>query len=359
MKFRNFFFFSTILFLLLVSTKPCASAPGGGWAFVDSRLLLILHPSMANFDYSTGKFFRPGVAGKKPEELQKELNAAWNRIQPKLRELMSRQSRIIQGRADMLARRDETLNMMMSKAAVGKEKVRDYPQTIGDFEKKYNQELEGFSKQLADIDNQIKTLTDEAYSPVYLTIAESNQQLERIKLEIDDLIKQTANETGTAVVIDSSFGAPALKKSDKLCVIPTQTEPVDTLSSNLFHFFSNWEPPAPGQIPMADGTKVDAATHLVPRMTENKIQTLKQFLDFRLYLPQNGSTFSPGKFFVLGGVDLTPQVAWKIFSKYRIPQEIQNAYMYVVKEFNNFESGLTPVPAQARPGPKPSTFRSR
>ncbi|MBI3037464.1 hypothetical protein HYY75_00235, partial [bacterium] len=178
---------------------------------------------------------------------------------------------------------------------------------------------------------------ESALSPVYLTSVETEKQLSAIKGEISGLISQTANESGIAVVMDTTLSMRPIKKAENLYAIPSYPDPADNLSPSLFQLFSNWEIPQGIQLNGPDGRPIDAAKHMAPVIAANMAQNLKRYLEFQPYLTQTAAAFTPGQIFLVGGYDLTPQIAGKIFSKYRIPTEIQNSFIGLIRDYCSFE----------------------
>ncbi|HEY9071089.1 MAG TPA: hypothetical protein VIV61_12595 [Candidatus Ozemobacteraceae bacterium] len=314
-------------------------AAEGGWATVDVRLLLALHPSMASFDYSHDRFFRGNAPSGDTAALGQALQAAWDKAQPKLRDLGVRREKLNQTRFEILQRREETMRDLLEKGATKPGQVRDREKQIGEYEDRYTRAMAECEAQIARLDKEFEQAQEEAYAPVYLTKEETARQFDAIKREIESFISQTAQEARIGVVLDTSFGRGSLEKSPETITVPQYPEPSDTLASRLFHTFSNWAPPQVPEttVPGPNGQPVSAREHVAFAASQNMIQTLERYLEFRPYLTKTAANFSSGNIFLGGGTDLTATVARKIFSRYRVPPEIQNSFQLLIQKYAQFE----------------------
>ncbi|HMM61149.1 MAG TPA: hypothetical protein PKC25_13565, partial [Candidatus Rifleibacterium sp.] len=86
-------FFMILIFNAMAGTSPLAAE--GGWATVDTRILLMLHPEMNGFDYSNGRFFRE-KGERNIEKTIGELKAAHDRAGKENAPLRERQTRLFQ-----------------------------------------------------------------------------------------------------------------------------------------------------------------------------------------------------------------------------------------------------------------------
>ncbi|HNW35933.1 MAG TPA: hypothetical protein PKM25_13425, partial [Candidatus Ozemobacteraceae bacterium] len=342
------------VFVLPVVGAGAPPAARGGCATVDTRLLLILHPRLANFDYAQGRLFRADVAQRPREQIQKELAACWEKAASVIAGISTKRSRILEQRAQILQRWDETMNSMYANAASGSSQLRDHDKSMQEFDARFRAELTGCEAALERIETEKILAQESALGPIYLSSQETEREVTLAKNEISQLIAQTAQENQVAMVLDSTFGVTAVCLDSQIACIPRQSTSFDTTTTSLFQQFTNWEAIPSGQIPLADGTKVDAATHLAPQRMKNMIDMMQQQLEVRPYIPTGLAQFSPGNLFLYGGVDLTAAVARKMFTQYRIPEELKNSYMLFIRDYAAFEqnrsrlsqdpNALPPVP---------------
>ncbi|HOY67433.1 MAG TPA: hypothetical protein PLP29_11120 [Candidatus Ozemobacteraceae bacterium] len=327
------------LFVAVLVSASGAGAAEGGWASVDVRLLLALHPSMASFDYSHDRFFRGNAPSGDAAALGQALQAAWEKAQPKLRELGVRREKLNQSKFEILQRREETMRNLLEKEATQPGQVRDREKQIGEYEDRYTRAMAECDAQLARLEKEFEQAQEEAYTPVYLTKDETARQIASIKQEIEALIAQTAQENRIGVVLDTSFGRGSLEKNQETVTVPQYPEPSDTLASRLFHTFSNWAPPPVPEttVPGPNGQPIPAREHVAFAASQNMIQTLERYLEFRPYLTKTAANFSSGNIFLGGGTDLTATVARKIFSRYRVPPEIQNSFQVLIQKYAQFD----------------------
>jgi|GEM_PF-1605353 len=326
-----------------VSVSDAAPLPAGGagCATVDSRLLLILHPRLANFDYAQGRLYRPDLAQRPREQIQAELAACWEKALAGVAAISSKRSRILERRAQILERWDETMNSMYAHAASESLQIRDQGKSMQEFDARFRAELASCEDSLAAIEAETILAQEGALAPVYLSSQDTEKEVTAAKTEITRLIAQTAQENRLTAVLDSSFAMTGVCLDPHIACIPRQTTSFDTTTASLFHQFTNWEAIPPGQIPLADGTKVDAASHLAPKRMKSMLDVLQQQLDVRPYVVSGLARFSPGNIFLYGGVDLTAEVARKMFAQYRVPEELKNSYMLFIKEYASFEQNRT------------------
>jgi len=325
--------------LFFAACSSMAMAAEGGWATVDARLLLAVHPAMASFDYSHDRFFRNNPASGETASLAKKLQEAWNKAQPRLRELGVKKDKLNQDKFEILQKRDKTMRDLMEKEATQRGQVRDREKQIAEYEDRYTKSLIACDAQLERLNREIEQAGEDAYSPVYLTKDETAKQLETIKKEVEWLVAQTAQENRISVVLDTTFGRNSIEKSPESVTIPQYPEPSDTLASRLFHTFSNWVPPQVPEttVPGPNGQPVSAREHVAFAAGQNMVQTLEKYLEFKPYLTRIAAAFSSGNIFLSGGVDITAAVAKKIFTKYRVPPEIQNSFQLLIQKYAQFD----------------------
>lgn len=339
--------------LTLVSCGVSMAAPGA-CATVDTRLLLILHPRLANFDYAQGRLYRSDIAKKPREQILKELASCCDKALAAISKISSKRTRIMDQRFQILQRWDETMNSMYTHASSGTTRLRDHDKSMQEFDSRFRAELASCEAALEAVDRETVLAQESALSPLYLSSQETELEMAAAKNEIYQLIAQTAKEQQVSMVLDASFGVTAVCLDPGIACIPRQSTSFDTTTASLFHQFTNWEAIPPGQIPMADGTKVDAAAHLAPQRMKNMVDMLQQQLEVRPYIPTGLARFSPGNPFLYGGTDLTAAVALKMFAQYRIPAELKNSFMMFIKNYTSFEqerARLSHDPSTASPIP--------
>ena len=101
---------------------------------------------------------------------------------------------------------------------------------------------------------------------------------------------------------------------------------------------------------MADGTVTDYKTHVLPRLTQSVVESLRQYLDYRPYLTRGLADFSSGRIFLVGGNDITPTVARQIFARYNVPEELKNGFMWLIQSYATYVP-MPDLPQQDVPGP--------
>ncbi|MBF0544395.1 MAG: hypothetical protein HQM08_08175 [Candidatus Riflebacteria bacterium] len=375
------------LFILLIFCQSIFASQTGGWAIVNMRLLMVLHPQMSRFDYVMGRFFRDSTPQKNRQEIQREMNQAWETSQPVIKNLLDKQSRLIKNRYDIRSRIIEEANGALQPQSPSEQiDVYDFSSPASGspspgtatisinpgasssgpqknnikeavlLEQKIAQKIAAIDIQLQQVQVELQNAQESAYSPIYLTTPETNEVVKNIRTELSAILSQTAQESGISTVLDTSFSEPTIKLSNDICTIPSQPDSFENLSCSLFHSFTNWDIPSKKQqIPVAGGPPVDYQSHVVPRLMQEKLDNFRQYLDFNPYLTSNIAHFSPGNIFLMGGYDLTPLVARKIFEKYQIPVEVKNALINVLQEYLSQAINRSAIPQSPMASPPPST----
>jgi hypothetical protein len=356
------------LFLVLTAIAPLQAT---GWGTADTRLLLIIHPDMAYFDYTNGRFFRPQVAKQSPAEVRQAMQKAREQAEPLLSKHQEHQHALQEARSEILMNKERlrlrllnpqhpTLETAKNRLKTAKKNVvkvksmKDIPnihhppeemqvpeshqdrnKLVDELEERAQTEVASINARLIAIDKQITAVQEAMYSPVYLTTPETTEKLAAINKEIGELITQTAGEQKLDLIIDASYAQRSIKRAAETTILPTQPDIPDLLSSALFHEFANFallkEPP-----PRDDGSPVPPQ-HGTGAMYTNKIQLFKKYLENRHYLPPTVANFAGGSLFLTGANDVTPRVAEKLLTRYNIPATYKDGLLEVIKEFVNTE----------------------
>lgn len=335
--------FLVLVGLLAVSLAPTnAQAPqparASGLATVDGRILLMLHPMMATFDYSNGRFYRDESLKKNFNVVAQQLQQLQQGSRKALATIESQKKRLMQARLEIMAKREEALNNLSSKVASISYNIRDKDRKIAEFEQRYAAQLRQNTADLEALHAEMIKAQDAAMAPLYLTTEEADKRLASIRAEIQSLIAQAAREGGYHTVIDNTFGLTTQKRAHDIPQVPALDESVDVVSSSLFHSFVNMDinPAVKSALQMPPNTTT-AEEHMVAGRSIGMTDNLKQYLEFRHYMPEAVAEFAPGKIFLIGGTDLTPWIARQLFTKYRIPMTLQNSFMVLIRNFQDFE----------------------
>jgi len=377
-------------FLMMIMAAICLFVPEaaicqteGGWATVDTRVLLMLHPDMAGFDYANGRFFRDKKLDKDINKVVADLKKAREQAEKESLPLRERQKKLMQDRFALMQQKARALQVLapgdierlerskVELQAAQRELQRQRP-TDRNSEKIYQarkvdlvrrlaaieehltgtgtedqrraqaeklqQQIAELDKSVAEIAVQIGKIGDKAISAVYLTGEETEARLQQVKDEINSLIQQAAKESKIAVVMDSSFAMRSRIRKDKLTMISAVDEAPDIVSASLFHTFANLtiDPYLEKNLTGPDGSPLPPE-HLTVGRSLGMRSNLKQYLEFRNYMPEKVADFSSGRPFLVGGTDLTPWVARKIFDRYKVPELIKNSFMQLIREYLDIE----------------------
>ena len=325
-----------IFVLLTLLTTVIAPACAQGWASVDSRILMVLHPQMGNFDYSAGRFFRQGFSTTRNEKLHEELNKAAEDADKKLVGLMRKEAAMIEKRANLILERDTTINDLSEKAASETYNIRGKYERVAEYEKRYEEKLSALDRELNELYLAVESVRDEAYAPVYLSRIETTGKLTEIKRDIKNMTQQVAAQHGISVVFDSSFGFRPVKQEGKASSLYVQADDFDVLSSTLFHDLLNFNVSTPPDAAQTGAT----VEHMLAGGAYAKLDTLRKVTQLRSYLLPFAAEFTPGSIFMVGGNDITANVAQKIFEQYKLPDALKASYLLVLRDFLNLENSL-------------------
>lgn len=371
-----------ILIFNAMTGLNCLSAAEGGWATVDTRILLMLHPEMNGFDYSNGRFFRE-KGERNIEKTISELKAAQERAGKENAPLRERQAKLFQERFSLMQEKsrsdgapapgdiekfhkekavlESSLEELKRQKPANRDAERLFAARRVDLQARLeiiNSRLAGAAnpeetdKTAAQIDEKIKKIDDElsksadqirtneekSVQAVYLTSEETAARLTKIRDEIDTLIKKAAEESKIATVIDNSFAMRTPPRQEKLKMIPATDEAPDVVSSSLFHSFNNLtiDPAFAATVSGPEGSPLPPE-HLIVGRSLGMQSNLTQYLEFRNYMPERVADFSHGRLFIMGGTDLTPWVARQLFDRYKIPDSVKNAFMVTLRNYLNFD----------------------
>lgn len=376
-----------ILFGLLIaagSLLVVVPASGqDGWATVDTRILLMLHPQMNGFDYSNGRFFRDQTGRKDVTRVINDLKAAHEKADKDTKALKEQQQKLFAERFQLVQQQtratgslapgdleklqkekaslDSALQELNRQAPANRDAERLFAARKVDLADRIailNERLTGLNsadnqeklaaelqekiakldKQLTDLAGQIAAVEEKAVSAVYLTSEETEARLQTIRDEISSLIKKAAAESKVATVIDASFAMRSPERKDRMKMIPAVDESPDVVSSSLFHSFNNLtiDPELQKNVSGPDGSELPAE-HLVVGRAIGMQSNLTQYLEFRHYLPEKVADFSHGRLFISGGTDLTPWVARQLFDRYKVPDSVKNSFMMALRSYLNFD----------------------
>lgn len=381
---HNYYRAARVFFLSLVIllSGSAAFASEGGWATVDTRILLMLHPQMNGFDYGNGRFFRNPDA-KTIDKAIGELKLAREKAEKESAPLRETQRKLLQERFELtqqqiraeggLASGDlekfqkEKALLQASIDEVNRQKPanrdaeRLFAARKADLQERLNiinsrltgntgglptessetslqKKIDEINGKLTDLDQQLLVIDEKSVEAIYLTTEETEKRLATIRKEITDLIKKAAEESKIEVVIDNSFAMRNPQRKERLKMIPATDEAPDVVSSSLFHSFNNLtiNPEIAAKTTGPDNSPLPPE-HLVVGRSIGMQSNLTQYLEFRNYMPEKVADFSHGRLFISGGTDLTAWVARQLFDQYKIPESIRNSFMLALRNYLNFD----------------------
>lgn len=374
-----------VILILFFLANISASFAQAGVATVDIRILLMLHPLMMDFDYSIGRFYRESTKGLLSNDVWAMMDKARKEAEPKTKELKDKEkelqdqkiellyaleratNRFAPGDIDRLISRKkglgDALKLLKSTVVsnrtqqeINKAKINDLEAQIQEINdilldlKPENKEIKlkkreeikeaiaKIDKDILDVQNKILDIEEQAVSVSYLTTKESNERIEKAKSEIMDLIKKAAKESKFSMVLDTTFAMRSTQRKRRNNVISINDDSPDVIGASLFHYFSNLEDD-PEMVKHLEKnlTPEDARAHLVAGRTVGMQSNIKQYLEFRNYVPEQAANFSNGKIFLVGGNDITTYIARQLIDRYNVPNSTKEMLLKTVKDYMNFE----------------------
>lgn len=367
-----------ILLILCVSalalSSDCLFAQG--FATVDTRILLILHPLMVDFDYNNGVFFRnpnqDGVSNKTMIELRKAQEQADIENEKILKQIKELEVERITASNGLIREMnvfgpgerknlEKEINIMksvlaglkkdtagnMEQVKIQNKKITDLEAQIASLTAVYDnpagvavneKNVKQYEEKIALIDAKIKVLkaeiidnNDKAMSALYLTRQETSEKLSKISKELKELINSVAEKEGCSLVIDNTYGVREDDSKKKRAIISSNANP-DVGSSALFHSFLSFKPNVEG-IDTSVMSKEEAAEHITLGAAMNMEQTLQQYLEYKEWVPSDVANFTFGSIFISGGKDLTVLCAKQLFDKYEVPEYIRQRFAPKLSEY--------------------------
>lgn len=347
-----------------------------GFATVDTRILLILHPLMVDFDYNNGAFFRNpnqnGVSNKTMIELQKaqeKANIANESIFKQIKELEAERITASNGLMKEMnvfgpgerKRLEKDISVMqtllegmkkdtakdMNQINYQNKKIKELENQIAELQAKcdnpaniipnekninhYKDSIAAIDKKIAELKIEIIENNDKAMSALYLTRKETEERLTQIRDELKEIIKAVAEAEGCSTVIDNTYGAREYDSKTKKAIVSGNDRP-NVGSSALFHSFLSFKPDVEG-IDTSVMSKEEATEHITLGAALGLEQNLQQYLEYKDWVPSDVADFSFGSIFISGGKDLTVLCAKRLFDKYDVSEYIRQRFAPKLSEY--------------------------
>lgn len=353
-----------------------------GLATVDARLLLILHPKMADFDYSNGRFFKTKVKYDNLEDLSLQLSKAREQaeeenaaVAARIKELESEKFEVTRALireeqffapGDLKAMQKEKQDLETAVLELNRKKIetsdeadlqsvklKDLKERIGNIEAalsnsanmeirhevvaKLKSQIEAINVKIALCADEIRQNNEKAVSIIYFTTEETDEKVATIREELKKLMESTAKAKNLGIIIDNSYALQTKLNKTKNSMIPAVDENLDVVSASLFHSFVNYEMDSALEaiLDMPDTTET-AAQHLLAGRSDGLENNMKQYLQYREYLPDRLANFTNGNIFLSGGTDITLDCAQKLFADYKVPDSLKRKYLNVLTEHLEF-----------------------
>lgn len=311
-----------MVFFLIVGISAAVFAAPAMYS-VDYKLLVALHPQMANYDMVIERHLRPDVNFADMDRL----NAINMQIASLSMQAYQRAEKLMQDldRVNLdLARMDDR---MLGKVV---EFDTEKQQFQGDNTRRSQaQKLAQLQAQRSEIENQIVKVWDEVMNPLYLSRAQSKQIVESVLSEIDLMLEGMSRQLGGALIIDSDYQAVQLAP-EKITAAPVVG--ADPLSIRLYQSLLNSD--LVGDVP--DVYKRDPE---LSRYASAMRKDIEDSFDRNIAMQISKSplfgkaTGVRGRMVLAGGqdFDLTRQAVENIFKKHGVRADIASRILALIK----------------------------
>lgn len=311
-----------MVFFLIVGISAAVFATPAMYS-VDYKLLVALHPQMANYDMVIERHLRPDVNFADMDRL----NAINMQIASLSMQAYQRAEKLMQDldRVNLdLARMDDR---MLGKVV---EFDTEKQQFQGDNTRRSQaQKLAQLQAQRSEIENQIVKVWDEVMNPLYLSRAQSKQIVESVLSEIDLMLEGMSRQLGGALIIDSDYQAVQLAP-EKITAAPVVG--ADPLSIRLYQSLLNSD--LVGDVP--DVYKRDPE---LSRYASAMRKDIEDSFDRNIAMQISKSplfgkaTGVRGRMVLAGGqdFDLTRQAVENIFKKHGVRADIASRILALIK----------------------------
>lgn len=173
---------------------------------VDYKLLVLLHPKMAEFDLTLGRHLKPGVQvsdQKTRDALAREMEA----LNVEAKKTVDLQQQVIAKLSQEQSEAGAAMRSRVIDVKPGSTASAALPVVMWEEEQKRRAALQ---KRIDDARHLQEEALDRVFDPMYLTRAESQAIIDGALAEVDGLLERLSEEKGGALILDADFvrGAP-------------------------------------------------------------------------------------------------------------------------------------------------------
>jgi len=308
-----------LTFLFVFSLSNLAQAQGL-FATIDYRTCLVLHPEMKDFDFVSQRFSRPQLKRNDMAimtAVYERMSTQQKVLSPKIDALLAKQSKVQENlaktRLNWTVEGIKLAQLKISKAEITKR--------VAEAELRDQKKIDKLQDEILEIEKEIVDIKDSIWHEVFLSRAETVEKLEKIVVELDETIKNIADQHKVACVIDDTLTAPE-----------TPPEIIQNIPENT----PLWSNPAYQiilQSPLPEPNTFTIANHWAPSLMKTIENLSFQFLPHRKDVGSLVSTVRPAKLFITGGIDITEAVCRSLFNKYEFNSYLIESLIKGIKMF--------------------------
>jgi|GEM_PF-1476191 len=296
--------------------------PVPGMFTVDYKLLVALHPSMANFDLVLGRHLRTDIPFQDQEgmaKLSREINALSVKARAEADKIQKDIDKLLLQKADLENRMSHN--------------VVEFHQEKGTLTGASTQKIQGqklgeVAQRVAALHEQQNKVWDDVMNPLYLPRPQSHQLVEKALAEIDSFLDEASRSHGGAMIIDRDFVRVQVPSTS---IPQAHTTGADPLSIRLFQ--SLLQTDLVGKVPEFYLKNPD-----LQRYAGTMRQQMEQSFDrnvaaqiskaplFETVLGMRGGLFLTGA----ERADLTRSILTQIYQKHKIKTDVAQRILALV-----------------------------
>lgn len=279
------------------------SAATAGFATIDYRTCLALHPAMADFDFAAGRFTKAGIKRndhKAMEAMYQAMTQKRKAIEPRRLELERKRAAL------QLQLNNLDLTQIQGIVSPGKKDSSGFPQATALSGSALEARRRDLWNRVAEIDQSLDGLNDGIWNDLFMTRDQTDRLLQQIVKEVDSAIKDVAAQYRIEAVIDDTLQAASLPVE----LMQNVPESTPLWTNSVYRIALDSPFPTPGKSSMAN--------HWAGELQRNLERQIASYLGQRPEIAALVHGFRAPRLFVMGGVDLTTLVCERIFARYRL-----------------------------------------
>ncbi|MBF0408297.1 MAG: hypothetical protein HQM10_13185 [Candidatus Riflebacteria bacterium] len=319
------FFISFMLSVIFTSGSPLVFAEKlPPTVTVDYKLLFLLHPLMAEFDWSLGRHIKKDIDMANSVSLSK-LNSQMNQLNDKAKSNCAIIEKEIEKVTLEIAKIEQSGNLPLATTPA----ALDLNEILGKIKAKKKELLAKIEGLKAERDKHM----DSVFDPMYLSREESQKISNKAIKEIDAILEKFSSENENALIIDKAF-LPQRKVTESY--FPTVESCTNLLNIGLKQTLLEFNMKLP--VPEKSIYANDPETLKKFEGTLSRKKEFEKFISTVLskYPAVNSILGLDSRLFLIGGKnnDITSKILKEILISYKVSESITEAILSIVDSTN-------------------------